>query len=79
MSQPYWQQLKPYSQPQPPGGQAHRDTVDGDWPSGEDDNDLAIEENDESPPQPQTFTASTAPETPAVEKPKEDTKKREDA
>ena len=45
---------------QSPRGQAHRDQVDGHWPSGEDDEDLVIEQNDENPPQPQTAAASTA-------------------
>ena len=70
MSHPYWQQPQPYwQQPQPPRGQAHRDQVDGHWPSGEDDEDLVIDQNVESPPQPQTAAASSAP--------KEDEKKSE--
>ena len=100
MPHAYWQQPEHnWQEPQPPRAQAQRDVVDGHWPSGEDEEDLIIDRNDESSPQPQTAAASTAPkedekksepldvedpepaksETPAVDKPKEDTKKPEDA
>ena len=59
MPKPYWQQPQAY---QSPRGQAHRDEIDGFWPSGEDDEELNTDQNDRGPhtaPKPQTAAEST--------------------